>query len=158
MKRDSDKRATRVPDRTTSVGMARYAREFLEAAVALDDVIGDKQEYFPMPSVPVLYLAAHSIELGLKSFLLHEGKSLDELREFGHNLEKCLDTANQLNLSQLVIFESREIAALEALNELYSTKQLNYISTGTKRYPVLEPVKAFGCKLLDSICPHVGYR
>ena len=56
-------------DRTTAVGMARYAREYFDAAKAADDVIGKRPGYERFAPAPVMFLVAHSIELVLKAYL-----------------------------------------------------------------------------------------
>jgi len=110
--------------------------------------------------IPVMYLVGHSIELSLKAYLVYEGISLAELptNQYGHNLARCFESANKLGLSDIVNFESGEIDALEVLNELYSTKQLNYIVTGTKTLPVFGPIQVLCQKLLGGVGPYVGYK
>lgn len=66
--------------------------------------------------------------------------------------------AKELGLLDVVNFEQGEIEGLEVLNELYSTKQLNYIVTGSKQFPVFGPIEVFCRKLLDGVCPYVGYK
>lgn len=117
------------PKRTTPIGLLRYAWEIFDTALAADDEIGRRPGFEIIAPVPVMYLVGHSIELALKAYLVHEGVSLDELptKKYGHNLEKCFDSASQLGLSNIVQVEEGEIDAMKVLNELYSTKQLNYI-------------------------------
>ena len=148
------------PKRTTPIGLVQYAREFFDTALAADDEIGRRPGFEIIAPIPVMYLVGHSIELGLKAYLVHEGVSLDELptKKYGHNLEKCFDAANQLGLSNIVQLEAGEIDAMKVLNELYSTKQLNYIVSGSKTFPVFGPIQSFCQKLLDGIGPYVGYK
>ncbi len=63
---------TKTLEPTTSIGLARYAKDFLEAALAVDDSVGMREEYQIIPPIPVLYLVGHSIELALKAFLVHK--------------------------------------------------------------------------------------
>ncbi len=58
------------PERTTAIGLARYAQEFLEASLKADDGMGQGRKNDFVAPVPVLYLAGHSIELSLKSLAL----------------------------------------------------------------------------------------
>lgn len=148
------------PGRTTAVGLARYAREFFAAALTADDKLGTKPGYEIVAPVPVLYLVGHSIELCLKSYLVFHGVPLKDLKtkKFGHDLEKSLKKAKELGLNNHVEFEDGELHALRVLNELYSTKQLNYIVTGFKQFPVFGVIESFCRKLLDAVCPAVGYR
>jgi len=148
------------PNRTTPVGLARYAREFFDCALAADDKVGHRQGFEIIAPVPVMYLVGHSIELCLKSYLAFCGVPLSDFRTktYGHDLVKCLKKAKELGLCTHVELDEAEMHALNVLNELYSTKQLNYIVTGAKEFPVFGPIQTASTKLLDTICPLVGYR
>ena len=148
------------PNRTNAIGIARYAREFYATAIAADNDVGMKPGFEIVAPIPVMYLVGHSIELGLKSYLLYKGVPLDDLpkKKYGHDLIKCFMKAKELGLLDVVNFEQGEIEGLEVLNELYSTKQLNYIVTGSKQFPVFGPIEVFCRKLLDGVCPYVGYK
>ena len=146
--------------RTTPIGMARYAREYFDAALAVDNNIGTKKGYEIVAPIPVFYLTAHSIELILKSYLLFKGVELSALRRksYGHNLNKCIKKANKLGLDECVKLDEGENEALLVLNELYRTKELNYIVTGPKVFPIFGPLETLTRKLLDTIAPLVGYK
>jgi len=148
------------PKRTTPVGLAHYAREFFDAALAADDELGYRPGYEFVVPIPVMYLVGHSIELCLKSYLTFRGVPLTDFKtkKYGHNLEKCFTKAKELGLSDHVKIDSCELRALKILNELYSTKQLNYIVSGAKEFPVFGPIQTVCEKLLGAICPLVGYR
>ncbi|QSB00748.1 hypothetical protein JWZ98_19155 [Methylomonas sp. EFPC1] len=148
------------PKRTTPIGLARYAREFFDFALAADDKIGHRPGFESIAPIPVMYLMGHSIELCLKAYLVFCGVPLRDLRtkKFGHDIVKCLKKANELGLGSLVNLEDMEYDAFEVLNELYSTKQLNYIVTGGKVFPIFGLVESVCRKLLDAVCPLVGYR
>lgn len=148
------------PQRTTPIGLARYAREFFDCALDADDKVGRRPGFEIIAPIPIMYLAGHSIELCLKSYLAFHGVPLHELRskKYGHDLEKCLKKAKELGLNAYVKLNAGELHAFEVLNELYSTKQLNYIVTGAKQFPVFGPIETACKKLLDAICPLVGYR
>jgi len=145
------------PERTTAIGLARYAQEFLEASLKADGGMGQGRKNDFVASVPVLYLAGHSIELSLKSFLLHLGVSLRDLRfEYGHDLGKLLVAARKLGLEEYAQFDEVELGAFDVLNDLYSTKQLEYIETGPKVFPLFGPIEAFAKKLCAAVSPLVG--
>lgn len=148
------------PARTTPIGLSRYAREFLDCALAADDKVGKRLGYEIHAPVPVMYLVGHAIELSLKAYLAFSGVSLRELasKNFGHNLEACYVEARKRALDELVTFEAIEVAGMKVLNELYSNKELNYIVTGAKQIPVFGPIQGFAEHLLDAVGPHVGYR
>jgi len=148
------------PERTTAVGFARYATEFFECALAADDKVGKRPGVEIIAPIPVMYLVGHSIELCLKAYLILHDVPLKELysKQYGHDLKKSLKKAKELGLDSHVKLNSGELRAFMALNELYATKQLNYIVTGTKRFPVFGPIETLCRKLLAAICPLVGYR
>lgn len=147
------------PDRTSPIGLARYAAEFHEAATGADRTLGHKPGFEIVAPIPVLYLIGHSMELSLKAFLVHNGVGLRELRTgFGHDLHKCLRKAKELGLLALVKFDDHELAAFSVLNDLYSTKQLEYIVTGSKRFPIYGYLHTMSEKLLAAVGPLVGYN
>ena len=138
--------------------MARYASDFLRASLAADDGTGKGREYDFIAPIPVMYLAGHSIELALKAFLLHNGVTLQQLRKkFGHDLGRCFRKAKELGLLSYVKFEDTEVGAFQVLDSLYSTKQLEYIVTGAKEFPMFGPIESFARKLNGAVAPLVGY-
>ncbi|PTQ74704.1 hypothetical protein C8R26_12637 [Nitrosomonas oligotropha] len=148
------------PLRTTPLGMIRYSHEFLEAAKIVDENIGDQPGFEIVAPIPAQYLVGHSIELSLKSFLLHNGISLRELRSshYGHNLHACLRKGKELGLLNHVQFTAQENSAFETLNALYSTKQLEYIVTGEKRFPIFGHIELFAVKLCNAVSDIVGFE
>lgn len=148
------------PARTTPVGLSRYAREFLDTAMAADKTVGEQPGYEIHAPVPIMYLVGHAIELSLKAYLASKGVPLDDLasRTYGHDLEACFNKAVQLNLNTIVTFENDEIEGMKVLNALYCTKQLNYIVNGTKLFPVFGPIQGFAERLLAAVGPSVGYK
>jgi len=144
---------------TTPAGFARYANEFLDAALITDNGMGGETKYGQFAPVPVMYLIGHSIELSLKSYLLHSGETIDDVRfNYGHNLKHALDSAVDKGLSDHVKFDEIELGALDVLNELYATKQLNYIQTGYKNFPSFGPLESLAKKLLETVSGIVGWR
>lgn len=147
------------PTRTTPIGLARYAHDFFDSARAVEGQLAKGAPYDLVSPIPSLYLIGRSIELGLKSYLLSEGITLRELRskKYGHDLHACYRKAKELGLLSHVKFKPEEEGALELLNELYSTKQLEYIVTGTKYLPTFFLVESFARKLIKGASNHVGY-
>ena len=149
------------PLRTTPLGMVRYSHEFMEAALAVDEMIGKHPGFEIVAPIPALYLVGHSIELSLKAFLLHNGVPLRELRSkrhFGHSLHTCLRKAKELGLLSHVQFSRQEEGAFEVLDHLYSTKQQEYIVTGAKHFPVFGLVELFAVKLFNTVSILVGFK
>jgi len=80
-------------DRTTAIGLARYAREYHDSAIAADEVIGQRNGFEIGAPAPVMFLIAHSVELALKAYLRHRGFGLDSLKKLGHELADCWKVA-----------------------------------------------------------------
>jgi len=141
--------------------MVRYSHEFMEAALAVDEKIGTRPGFEIVAPIPALYLVGHSIELSLKAYLLHQGVPLHELRSkrhFGHSLHICLRKAKEIGLLNHVKFSGQEEGAFEILDNLYSTKQLEYIVTGAKHFPIFGLVELFAVKLFNAVSSIVGFN
>ena len=144
--------------RTQPVGLARYAREYYDAGIAADDVLGERPGYEVHPPMPVLFLLAHSIELALKAYLLHIGLSLKQIVALKHDLEACWDECDQNGVTGLVQLTSDDLDLLRLTSSLHMSTELRYIQTGFKRLPVFGPLQELAKKILDPICPYVGYK
>ncbi|MGY6216338.1 hypothetical protein ACW73L_14360 [Methylolobus aquaticus] len=106
--------------------------------------------------IPALYLLGHSIELSLKAFLLHRGLALEDLPLIGHDLEKALGEATARGLSSHLELSGDQREALRCLNELYKSKELEYIKTGEKVFPGLILIAALAECLVQAVCRLVG--
>lgn len=142
--------------RTTPLGMARYAHDFFEAALAVDDKMGKDNMIAP---VPALYLIGHLIELSLKAYLLKHGVSLRQLRSrtFGHDLHASMRKSKELGLDRLLKLDTPEEGAFELLHDLYASKQLEYIVSGFKHYPLFGLVEITAARIFNAISIEVGY-
>lgn len=147
------------PTRTTPFGLIRYAHDFYDSARALQDQLGRETRFNLVSPMPSMYLIGHSIELAFKAYLLNHLLTLQDLRSnrYGHDLAACQDKANELGLKELAFFEPQESAAFNLLHDLYSTKQLEYIVTGTKSMPLFELVEDYARKLIRAVSKDVGY-
>lgn len=146
------------PTRTTSIGLCRYACEFLEAALAADSKMGHRDGFEIVAPDPVLFLVGQSIELALKAFLLSRGVPLRKLRcDYGHNLHRSLRKAKELGLSTLVELDADELSTIEVLDDLYSSRQLQYIVTGKKAFPMRCPLQRAALRLVHAIGNDVGF-
>lgn len=145
--------------KTAPIGYARYANDFYRASSMIDDKMGREKGFEIAAPVPVMYMIGHSIELSLKSYLLYTGTSEDDLRTlYGHNLSKAFEAACNAGLKELATFEQTELEVLNILNQLYKSKELNYIRTGYKKFPPFGPVEALAKKLLVAVSKEVGWR
>lgn len=148
------------PTKTTPIGLVRYAHDFFDSALAVQEQLGKATCFDLVSPMPSFYLIGRSIELVLKAYLLQHGLTLRELRQkqFGHDLHACQRKAKELGLAAIVSFHPAEDGAIELLNNLYSTKQLEYIVVGTKYMPIFELVESFARKLIRAIATDVGYK
>ena len=147
------------PSRTTPRGLIRYASEFYAAGEAADKALGEWPGYEIHAPVPVMFLMAQSIELSLKAFLLSSGVTLPTLRskKFGHRLSACLKEAQARDLAKIIALLPDDQSVIAVVDDLYSSKQLQYMVIGMKTFPSYGPLQAVALKLLEGIAAHVGY-
>jgi hypothetical protein len=139
--------------------MARYAADFMEAALASDEKMGHRSGFEIVAPIPVMFLTGQAIELILKAFLLQNGVTLRDVRkDYGHELKRALKKAKELGLLAVVKISDEEQSVLELLDLLYARKQLQYIVTGAKTFPVFGPLEAIALKLIYAISLTVGYE
>lgn len=99
-------------ERTTATGLARYAYEYIDAALLVDEHHGAKPGFEFVSPVPAYFLAAHGIELTLKSYLRHQGVSIrDLMHRYGHDLQKCYRKAKELRLLDHFAEDARDTEA-----------------------------------------------
>lgn len=147
-------------DRTSAIGTARFAYEFLCAAMH-EHARAQHPTDSDISSVPGMYLMGHGIELSLKAFLLGHGMTPGELRKLGqngHNLVEAFKAAISRGLDCPLSDEHGELAALEVLNERYAIKEFEYITTGTTRWPRFSVLSIVACKLYNAVASSVGYN
>jgi len=160
MKDQAPEKKENIDDRTTPVGLARYAYEYIEAARLVDTHLGKSHEHDFVSPIPAYFLALHGIELTLKSYLLHHGISINKLtNKYGHNIRKCYIKA-KYDFGLLDIFNENEkdLSAIELLMEINQNMGLRYIQTGVKTFPSWAVVDPLAVRLHQSIAPHVGYK
>ena len=79
------------------------------------------------------------------------------LKKIGHDLEKVYKKSKEYGLNRHVELSAVDIAVLSLLNELYKSKQLNYLVIGKKNFPEFGLLTRLCDKLLRAICPIVGF-
>jgi HEPN domain-containing protein len=145
------------PKRTTAVGMARYAVEYMEAAIAVMEK-RTKSDHEIIASIPAMFLIGQAVELALKAYLLQMGVSLEGIRKkYGHQLHLSLRKAKELDLLSHVEITPEEQQALELLDGLYASKRLQYIVTGVATFPRFIVLKNVALKLIHAIGRSVGF-
>ena len=78
-------------ERQTAIGLARYAFDYISAAILIDENHRAAKGHEFLSPVPAYFLALHGIELTLKAYLRHWGLSPADLRskKYGHALKAC---------------------------------------------------------------------
>lgn len=133
--------------RLSPVNFWQQARQFVDASEREFDHAGRRI------SIPGYFLAARSLELGLKSFLLIQAQTENDLKAIGHNLDRGLKVACDLGLSDAVELDDRDRMIVSDINSYYVTKDLEYVTTGYKSYPDPRLLLATVRRLLDGIAP-----
>lgn len=150
---------TQNDERTTAQGLARYAYEYMDAALIVDEVKGAQTMLSQASYTPAYYLAFHSIELSLKAYLLKRGVTLKQLtKTYGHDLQRLYDEAKNEHLLNDFKEDQRDVDALHLLIDLNADNQLRYLQTGYKTFPLFSIVEPFGVRLHQAISKSVGMR
>lgn len=127
-----------------------YAEDFLEASNSHSSL---------KPFSPVkYYLVCHSIELSLKSYLLLNGVSKNDIRKksLGHNLSNILDKCEELDIQKFVQISSSQKLMINELNEWYSRKGFEYFEVtnlvaGTGNLPSAELASELAASLIVNL-------
>lgn len=143
-------------DRTTAIGLARYAYDYLHAAMVVEKSDTTHNQISP---VPAYFLALHGIELTLKAYLRHKGVSVKHLqRKFGHDLHACHRKAKELGLHEVFKELPVDGDAMRMLVGLNDQQGLRYIKTGMKHFPLWAIVESFAVRLHQAVAPLVGFK
>ena len=143
-------------DRTTAIGLARYAYDYLHAAMVVETNDPTPSHISP---VPAYFLALHGIELTLKAFLRHKEVSVKDLRKkFGHDLRACHRKAKELGLQEVFKDLPVDGDAMRMLVGLNDQQGLRYIKTGMKHFPLWSIVEPLAVRLHQAVAPLVGFK
>ena len=147
-------------DRTTATGLARYAYEYIEAALVVDNDHADKHPGSEISPVPAYFLAHHGIELTLKAYLREAGVTVRDLgsNQYGHNLHACYRKAKELGLLSIFNETQNDLNAMQMLAGLNDRHGLRYIRTGMKQFPLWSIVEPLAVRLHQAVAPAVGYH
>lgn len=143
-------------DRTTAIGLARYAYDYLHAAIVVETNDSTPRHISP---VPAYFLALHGLELTLKAFLRHKGVSVKDLqKKFGHDVHACHRKAKELGLHE--VFNELPVGsdAMRMLVRLNDQQGLRYIKTGMKHFPMWSIVEPLAIRLHQAVAPLVGFE
>lgn len=146
-------------DRTTAIGLARFAYEYINAAMLVDQKHGAQLGFERVSPIPAYFLALHGIELSFKAFLRHNGVTVRELsssRHFGHDLRRCYRKAKELGLREVFKMRADDMRAMILLLDLNEMQGLRYIRTGFKRFPSWAIVEPFAVRLHQAVAGQIG--
>jgi len=147
-------------ERTTAIGLARYAYEYIDAARLVDGDYADKHPGELISPMPAYFLAHHGIELTLKSYLRHKGLTVREIAsmKYGHDLHACYRKAKELDLLAIFKEHQNDVDAIWMLVNLNRNHGLRYIKTGMKHFPLWSLVDPLAVRLHQAVAPAVGYK
>ncbi len=144
-------------DRTTAVGLVRYAFDYIEAALLVE-----RSDLTPnhISPIPAYFLALHGIELTLKSYLRHKGVTAKEIRsaKYGRDLHACHKKAKEIGLLSIFKEHANDTDAMRMLVGLNEHQGLRYIKTGMKHFPLWSVVGPLAVRLHQAVAAEVGYK
>jgi len=140
--------------------IARNAWDFRDAAIAAENVLGERVEYLNHASLPVASLFGVSIELALRSYILAENPSSTRAAnaDNDHDLASLYDEAKELGLARLVRIDDYDLKLLHVLGSLCSKPPSQYAGTGENDVPPFDPMRKLCEKLLEVAYATAGYE
>lgn len=137
--------------RTTSLGLFGSACEYFAVAVAVaaNDKLGADQRRFGIALMPVNFLIGQAVELALKAYLREAGATLKDMRSLGHDLE--LSFREAISKGLVISWDATDQTMVSLLNQQYRPREFQYIKTGSKVFPQIEPLSKTTAKLLKAV-------
>ena len=132
-------------------------RQFLDTGIrfvaAADDVYSrDKEEYFVFT-----YLACHSLECLMKSYLNSKNVSVSVLaqKRYGHNLNSLYKLAKDHGLANDYSDHNELLIMAAQTNEWYSNKRLEYLEIGLYTIPDAKKIRLFLDRFVEFVCERI---
>ena len=120
----------------SSHNFAKLGDEFFEAAKVLYEKYGND------PKWPTYFLAFHSLELYLKSYLLRKGKPLRWAeKEIGHNIRRATEEAKKIGL--ILQVDPKLEQAVMKLSDVYRKRDFQYRRMGEWEMVFTDSVLSF---------------
>ncbi len=140
----------------TPPGLRRYANEYdqvaKDALEAFRAKLPESQRHHSHVPFAIYYNFLHAIELALKSYMVHTGSDLGELRRVGHNLEEALDLYiekgirdNCPKLTDLLV------GTIRHASPTYKDKDFEYIRVGPIQLEHIDQIAMASSALLAGI-------
>jgi len=127
-------------DRVTPLGLYRYSLEYFKA-------FNDLWELDKILNAPKYYLVCHAIELSFKSILRSYKYSVEELKNFGHDLAKLMQ---EIENKKYLSFSEEQREIINLVSPYYLEKDFEYIRVGSKTYPQLTDLSDFATYILHA--------
>jgi HEPN domain-containing protein len=132
-------------DRLNSMRIHTSAREYLKAASDLFD------HGWIDPIPPIIFLVGQSIELSLKAFLRGAGFKDSQLRIISHDIEEAFRKAKENGIERHFNEKPDDITLIRLINLPYKSKDLQYVKTGIKTRPSVQPILELAGRLNQSL-------
>ena len=123
--------------RTTSLGLLNFSNNYFQAYEIIR-----KEGSIKWPSPVMVYMFCHGVELLFKAFLRNKGKTVNELKGIGHDLENIIKACGAFNCNKLDVFTKINWGVVSLLNQQYKNKEFEYSLTGFKQLPSESDVNA----------------
>lgn len=122
--------ATEDNERTSALGLFNTARSYWRSAEHLNAA----NLKVTHPQAPVTFLFCHAIELYLKAYLRGMGKTVAELKNIGHRVNRLAKAAANSGL----MIDQERMEILAHIDDADVAIEARYIVTGFKRLPTNE--------------------
>ena len=137
----------------TPLGMRRYATEYdqvaKDALQCYRDRLPEPQRHHTHVPFPIYFNFLHAIELALKSYMLHTGSVLRELRGVGHNLEAALDICIERGIrDSCPEVTDVMLETIRHANQMYQMKDFEYIRVGAVQLAHIDQIAMASSALL----------
>ena len=134
--------------RSRAVGLTRLAAEFLGAADAAARTA-------QAPNKVALYLYGHTLELMIKAVLVCAGSDEPRLRRLGHDLSAAFRVARRQPGAITIPVTPLDYALIGRLSPYYDAKDLEYVATGFRSYPLPADLRELCHRLMDQLGPAI---
>ena len=134
--------------KSKAVGTVQLATEFLAAA-------RNARQGAPEPSRVATFLYCHGVELLLKGALICAGIDEVTLRDLGHDLSATLRAVRHHPAAIQPKLTRTDYYVPGCLNTMYSAKDFEYLFTGFRRYPNLDPVEDLSTRMVAYLKPAI---
>lgn len=126
--------------------------EFLRLAYQFHEAFKRCSDFNP-PNLPGYFLGCHTVELALKSYLLRQGISIEDVVKCGHNINQLLEKS----LNNGLIISPNDLTHLESISHLHSDTFNRYPIEESNPIYVIEQAEQAIENLLHSVDPYRDY-